>query len=137
MHNPTAVDGLITAYENTKEQQLKTEILTTLARLYKKETPFNGATWWGTRPDTHGPYYNPVTWESSGKIKNLLMKAYEDKTVADNTYFSNLNKILQLDIDAFDQPEQLAAENALKDSNIDLDAITSKKAKWGTHLLKM
>ena len=131
MHNPTAVDGLITAYENTKEQQLKTEILTTLARLYKKETPFNGATWWGTRPDTHGPYYNPVTWESSGKIKNLLMKAYEDKTVADNTYFSNLNKILQLDIDAFDQPEQLAAENALKDSNIDLDAITSKKGQVG------
>lgn len=132
MHNPDAVNGLITAYENTEEEQLKTEIFSTLARLYRKETDFDGTTWWGTRPDTHGPYYNGVTWESSETIKKLLMEAQENKTVADNAYFVDLNKTLRLDIDAFDQLEpQLAAESAMEGSSIDLDAITSKKGQVG------
>ncbi|WP_035917033.1 c-type cytochrome [Flavimarina sp. Hel_I_48] len=131
MHNPTAVDGLISAYQKADDRELKTNILSTLARLYTKETDFDGSSWWGTRPDTHGPYYNATTWESSEKIKNLLLDAQRNNTVGDNAFFSSLNKTLRLDIDAFDQPQSQVAENVLEEDNIDLEAIQNKEGQVG------
>ncbi|MGB3774048.1 MAG: c-type cytochrome, partial [Leeuwenhoekiella sp.] len=131
MHDPNVVDGLIGAYDKTENKELKSEILSTLARLYQKETEFEGNSWWGTRPDTHGPYYNATTWESSDKIKKVLMDAQANDAVADNQYFGNLNKTLQLGIEAFDQLETQIAKNALKKEEIDLDAIKSKKGQVG------
>ena len=61
MPRPKAVDGLINAYDKSNNDEVKRQIIATLARLYKKEKSFDGTTWWGTRPDTHGPYYNAVS----------------------------------------------------------------------------
>src|SRR6185436_19661836 len=35
------------------------------------EDDWNGK-WWGTRPDTTGPYFKPVKWAESEKIENVL-----------------------------------------------------------------
>ena len=57
MHDARVVDGLISTYGRTKNQKVKDKIIVTLARLYKKEAPYDASWWWGTRPDSFGPYY--------------------------------------------------------------------------------
>jgi hypothetical protein len=53
---------------------VKREVLLTLARLYNTEGPWTGD-WWGTHPSTVGPYFTPVTWEESARIKPALQQA--------------------------------------------------------------
>src|SRR5262249_22443720 len=43
-------------------------------RLYNREDDWNGR-WWGTRPDTTGPYFKPVKWSESDKIAGVLRDA--------------------------------------------------------------
>ncbi len=75
-HNSTAVDGLIQSLARERDLQKQTEILITLIRLYQHETPYDGS-WWGIRPDTTGPYYDPMTWSESEKIQTIVRPAIE------------------------------------------------------------
>ena len=56
---------------------MRAGILQALARLYQREGVWRGtlAEWWGTRPDTTGPYYDPVTWDESPRILAALRRA--------------------------------------------------------------
>lgn len=71
MHQPATVNRL-------KEQLIKGNelhkklTLKTLCRLYFKEAEWEGQSW-GTRPDTRGPYYQPVKWEETDNIHQTLM----------------------------------------------------------------
>ena len=131
MHNSEAVDGLIQSYKKTNDKNLKKNIVSTLARLYKKEKGFDGSTWWGTRPDTHGPYYDGVTWQSSGKIKDFLLSVHNNNK-EDQTYFENLNKVLSLDLPAFAHQDVQVADGDDTKQDIDLDAIKNKKGEVGS-----
>ena len=126
MHEPKAVDGLITAYGKTKDTKLKTEIAGTLARLYHEEAPYDGSWWWSTRPDTHGPYYKTITWESSPKIKDFLLKEW--KNAPDKNFYTSLNDKLRLDIAEFGTNEKVAAKEEVK---VDLEKIKNKKGQVG------
>ena len=48
-----------------------------LARLYYRDGAWRGllSEWWGTRPDTTGPYYDPVAWSESPRILSVLRGA--------------------------------------------------------------
>lgn len=131
MHSPKVVDGLINAYKNSKDEKIKRGIVATLARLYQKEKEFDGTSWWGTRPDTQGPYFTAVTWESSDKIKGFLMAAQE-KSSMDRSYFENLNKILGMNIAAFAHQDDQLTDADLEEKQIDLEAIKNKKGQVGT-----
>lgn len=72
MHDIKAVDGLLKAYDKTQDKALKKQIVTTLARLYHKEAPYDGSWWWSIRPDTHGPYYKTARWKASDKIERFV-----------------------------------------------------------------
>lgn len=76
MHNSTAVNGLISRLEEERDVERQTAILTTLIRLYQHETPYDGS-WWGIRPDTTGPYYDPMTWSESDRIKTVVRAAID------------------------------------------------------------
>lgn len=91
MHDPVVVDGLISRYKASKNESLKKEIVSTLSRLYMKEAPYDGTWWWRTRPDTHGPYYRGVTWESSEKIKAFLLNESRSSELISKNFFSYLN----------------------------------------------
>lgn len=80
MHKPAVVDGLIAKLNSTADDALKQKIITALSRLYKKEKAYDGSWWWGTQPETHGPYYKPETWSESTKIANIFLKLYEGST---------------------------------------------------------
>lgn len=129
MHDPKAVDGLIAAYNNPRNQALKSRIIATLARLYHEEAPYDGTWWWGTRPDTHGPYYKPVTWESSGKIKALLVQEWNKSGTAGKQFFADLNGKLRLGITRFGGEDEPAVAN--DEVKVDLNKIKSKKGQIG------
>lgn len=130
MHDPEAVDGLIQAFKNTADPDLKKEILFTLARLYQKEAPYDGSWWWGTRPDTHGPYYKPVTWESSDRIKALFMEVEAHSNNFGSAFFADLDEKYQLEIARF-SGERDKSTGKKETPGIDLNKIRSKKGQIG------
>ncbi len=71
LHEPPVVDGLIARLGKTSDPTRRQQILKTLCRLYFREADWKGD-WWGTRPDTTGPFYKPVAWEETPKIEQAL-----------------------------------------------------------------
>ncbi|MFN8347525.1 MAG: c-type cytochrome [Spirosomataceae bacterium] len=126
MHSSKAVDGLLSVYQRTNDEALKKQIMVTLARLYKKEADYDGSWWWSTRPDTHGPYYKAITWESSPAIKNFLTEEW--KKSADKQYFTDLDSRLRLEIPEFGKEEPVAVKEEVK---VDLEKIRNKKGQVG------
>ena len=79
MHEPSVVTGLIAA---NNAAPTKRDVVFSLARLYNREADWTGD-WWGTRPSFIGPYFAPVTWESSAQIKPILQNALMTASGAD------------------------------------------------------
>lgn len=127
MHHPKAVEGLIAAYTKTNENELKKEILSTLSRLYKKETPYESEYWWSTRPDGHGPYYNTIEWGSSSLIRQTLEAEWKKANAAEKKFFTQLNDKHQMSISEFGSEETVA----LREEKVDLEAIKMKKGQIG------
>jgi putative heme-binding domain-containing protein len=126
MHNPEAVNGLISAYKSVADEPLKRQILINLSRLYKKEADYDGSWWWSTRPDTHGPIYKAIEWESSPTIKSFLMAEWNNAT--DKSFFADLNARHRMGIADFGGEEAVAAKEETK---VDLDKIRNKKGQIG------
>lgn len=126
MHDPKAVSGLIAAYKRSQNEPLKKQILVTLSRLYKKEDDYDGSWWWGTRPDTHGPYYKGVVWESSPQIKEFLVEEW--KKAGDKAFFTDLNNRHRMEIAEFGSDEPVVAKEEPK---VDLEKIRNKKGQIG------
>jgi putative heme-binding domain-containing protein len=128
MHDTKAVDGLIAAYKQTKNEKLKKQILTTLARLYKEEAPYDGSWWWSTRPDSHGPYYKAITWEASPQIKAFLTSERAKSSVSGKQFYADLNARNRMDIATFGGEERVPV---VKEAKIDLEKIRNKKGQIG------
>jgi putative heme-binding domain-containing protein len=77
VHQPAVVSGLIAALSDSPTPARRAGILQALARLANRDGVWRGtlAEWWGTRPDTTGPYYDPVAWEESARIRAVLTTA--------------------------------------------------------------
>jgi putative membrane-bound dehydrogenase-like protein len=77
LHRPAAVEGLIKRLRTARDAELRQGILSALARLCYREADYDGS-WWGIRPDNTGPYYDPVEWEETKRIRDVLAIAYTD-----------------------------------------------------------
>jgi putative membrane-bound dehydrogenase-like protein len=77
MHNEAAVTGLFHRLSTTRDQAHRHNVLTTLIRLYHREGEYEGG-WWGTRPDTSGPYYDRKTWSESDRIAEAIRVALSE-----------------------------------------------------------
>ena len=75
--SPKAVEGLIKKLATARSPEVRRDILATLVRLYHREADYDGS-WWGIRPDTTGPYFDPREWECSGRIASVLKAAVLD-----------------------------------------------------------
>ena len=80
LYDPASVSTLFSWLENHSSgttggksddseinQRTRQAILTTLCRLNSRDEEWTGD-WWGTRPDTSGPFYKPVSWSESDRI---------------------------------------------------------------------
>ncbi len=74
LHDPVVVDALLEQLTKPQDSERRKGLLRTLCRLHYKEHAWDGR-WWGTRPDTTGPYFKPVPWEASTKIAAALKQA--------------------------------------------------------------
>lgn len=74
MHKTEVVDGLFTHLSQTSDPQKRRDAWTALIRLCHEEGPFEKG-WWGTRPDTTGPYYSRQTWQQSKRIEDAIREA--------------------------------------------------------------
>ena len=77
MHEPKAVEGLVKKLATARSPEVRRELLATLVRLYHREADYEGS-WWGIRPDTTGPYFDPREWECSARIASVLKAAVLD-----------------------------------------------------------
>ncbi|MBX3242821.1 MAG: c-type cytochrome [Chitinophagaceae bacterium] len=127
-HDEKAVKGLIEAYDKTDDAALKNDIIVTLARLYTKEADYDGSWWWSTRPDTHGPYYKPVTWEASETIQSFLQKEWEQSDEVARKVFTSLNEKFRMGINRFGGSDLAEAKQETK---IDLEKIRNTKGQIG------
>jgi putative membrane-bound dehydrogenase-like protein len=77
LHEPRVVDGLVRKLSTARSADARRDILVTLVRLYHREADYQGS-WWGIRPDTTGPYFDPRDWEESARIASVLKTAVLD-----------------------------------------------------------
>ena len=118
MHHPDVVQGLIGTYEETDDASLQRKVITTLARIYHKEAPYDGSWWWGTRPDTRGPYYKPITWDYTETIKEFLIDQWSAADEADHLFFAELNAKYRLDIPELGTLDELVADEQAPSVNL-------------------
>jgi putative heme-binding domain-containing protein len=128
MHDEKAVNGLIAAYKNTNNKQLKTELLTGISRLYREEAPYDASWWWGTRPDAPGPYYKAILWKGSPTIETFLKGEWNKTDAGGKEYITYLNTRNRMGIPEFGVEEKPVAANETK---IDLEKIKSQKGQVG------
>lgn len=129
LHDTAVVDGLLVRLGKTNDPALKQGLLKALCRLYFREAAWDGK-WWGTRPDTTGPYYRRDTWAASEKILPVLKTALADSSqpAAQQALLVDLVKH-RID---FDEVAPRVIELAAKDESVlgaAIDLVTGRP-KW-------
>ncbi len=142
MHDPAAVDGLRDKFASSRDAELKDQILATLSRLYNREAPYDGSWWWGTQPDTRGPYYKPVTWEKSAEIEKIFRATFESSDAAGKARITALANLNRMNLEGIGEVEktQGSKEKTIGQFSIEnvmlaLDKMKGNPAK-GSEILK-
>ena len=130
LHEERTVDGLLTRLSAQPAPALRNKLLTTLGRLYQQEAPYDGSWWWGTRPDTRGPYYKPVTWNASPRIASALEAETGSATPEQRDFLARLNDSHRLGLKALGTRE--VALEAEKRPAVDLAQIAAKSGAVAT-----
>jgi len=112
MHEPEVVDGLVNQYAATSDQELKKQILATLARLYTREAPYDGSWWWNTQPDTRGPYYKPIKWAKSAEIEKLFNEAFTSADASERAFITSVSNLTRMNLQGIGEVEKIARNKA-------------------------
>jgi putative heme-binding domain-containing protein len=142
IHDPAVVDGLLAKHSSTSDPELKNKILTALARLYTREAAYDGSWWWGTQPDTRGPYYKPILWTKSADIekrfRDVWATADNDQkaflTMLANKHRMNLEGIGEVEKTG-GKKEKTIGEISIEDIMLTLDKMKGDPNK-GRELMK-
>jgi putative heme-binding domain-containing protein len=112
MHHPGAVDGLFKVLSTSRDESLRREIWTTLIRLYHREGDFtvDSPKWWGTRPDTTGPYYDRQKWSESDRIAAAIRVAIAEGDESLRTHLTEQLKKHVVNLDGISAAEVVTAE---------------------------
>ena len=122
LHDPATVTGLLKWLSSDSshprersslvDQSTRMAVYTALCRLYFDEAEWKGD-WWGTRPDTSGPYYQPLPWSESGRILATLQSelAAADSQVAQAMLLESKRHKIE-----FPAAQQLAVRLASEDA---------------------
>ena len=74
MHETRVVELLERKLATQKDAAVRAAAYRALCRLALREADWDGG-WWGTRPDTSGPYYKLAEWQGTEKVRQLLRAA--------------------------------------------------------------
>ncbi len=115
MHDPKAVEGLIRKLATARSLEARRDILATLVRLYHREADYDGS-WWGIRPDTTGPYFDPREWEKSGRIASVLKAAVSDGNAETSKFLRAELRRRRVRLEGL--PEDLATDRAKPEEEV-------------------
>jgi putative heme-binding domain-containing protein len=76
IHSMDVVNGLLVLFGKSADLELRYDVLSSLSRLFYKEKEWDLKSWWSTRPDDRGPYYETVEWEGTAKIRPAIEKGF-------------------------------------------------------------
>jgi hypothetical protein len=76
IHDQRVVAGLTARVATTSDPRLAELITLALFRLYHREVPWDGVTWWGNRPNFTGPYHKRTEWEQTPAVRAALQIAF-------------------------------------------------------------
>lgn len=118
IHRPEVVTGLLERLKAAEKVDF--EVLSILARLSNQEAEWDLESWWGTRPDDRGPYFQPEAWSETKRIwrafEEVLKKANEEEQLQILDLLSrNRVPILELDLGDLD-PVRVALLSAIPDT---------------------
>lgn len=128
MHQPEVVDALISKLSGERSKS-RDEIVAVLARLAQREAPYDGSWWWGTRPDTHGPYYKPEPWEKTEAIQAALKKIWESGDDDQRNFLATLNEKNRTGI--AEMKVAAAAKPKMEEPKVDLSKIATGQGEVG------
>ena len=77
IHSEPVVSGLASRVNSSNDPGLIKLLTIALFRLYHREAPWDGTSWWGHRPNFEGPYVRCATWEQSPQVKAALQTAFK------------------------------------------------------------
>ncbi len=136
IHSDEAVDGLLAVSLNG-EDAVRFGAVSTLARLYHVEKPWNYKDWWSTRPDDRGPYFEPATWSATPRIHQGIEAAYAKlpgklRMASLEILAKNRIAITELKLDGLDPLRLAMATQTLRPADITLlvDAALQSSRKW-------
>ena len=127
-YNETVADGLIAAL-HAADEATKPHIAYTLVRLIHHEKPYEGDTWWSTRPDTRGPFYYPTAWSQSDKIKAALVAAHKTGNAELRTAIETLTEKDRAPIEGL--TKEAKAEVVKDEPKVDLEKIKNQQGQIG------
>lgn len=111
IHRAEVVDGIVKRLSADKAQESRKELLTALCRLHFRDADWQGDSW-GTRPDTRGPYYQPVVWSESKRIADVLRQELEQSSPVDAAALIDLMNRNRIQLDnALERIVELALRN--------------------------
>lgn len=125
MHNKEAVTGLISRIKKTDDKTLKHEMLTTLIRLTNTEKAYDGS-WWGTRPDRHGPYYHNAAWDQTASISAAVKSFSDSASPETKAHISTQLTRCRVKIDGI---ALAAVSKGPKEKNVDVTKVIKKGKK--------
>ena len=123
IHDVKTVDGLFRRLSGSYDRALRGEIWATLIRLYYREGDFteDSPKWWGTRPDTTGPYYDRQKWSESDRIAEAVKVAIQegDESLRAELAAQLKKHLVSLDGLATDRVSMEEAEKAIELRKVD------------------
>ncbi len=128
-HDDRVVAALIDAHGHAQDSAYRASILHGLARIHHREPAYDASWWWGTRPDTHGPYYRTEAWSGTPAIREYLVAEWQKADAAGKALYKALNTKYRLGIDRFGTIDMEQAREEAK--LVDLEAIRKKKGQVG------
>ncbi len=131
MHEPRVVHGLISKYEDAKSSLSRRRIASTLIRLYHREQEYDGSWWWGTRPDTRGPYYRTETWDGSAPIESFVRSEWEKADEPMKRFLYTQLEKHRVKFDGIEMQSPEAEVETEDEIEVDLAAIAGKEGEVG------
>ncbi|MEM7391050.1 MAG: hypothetical protein AAF492_01780, partial [Verrucomicrobiota bacterium] len=108
--------------ETTGDKELARLIALALFRLYHREAPWDGISWWNNRPNFKGPYVKPTTWEHTPAVKAAIKTTFKKVDPADFGFLfkaMRMNQVPEGDLDldiAFDEVLSFLDKPTLSDA---------------------
>ena len=88
LHNASVIDGLLARLAKTTDAAQRKPLLTTLCRLSATEDPEWNGGFWGTRPDSRGPYFALTDWSETERINEALLAVLNAADAEESKFLS-------------------------------------------------